>query len=178
MDYTLKKALEELISAPVTPEKMAKMKDFDWSEYRAEAEMYWEPLDSLEGLQQASNLKNISLDGNHIEDLTPLANMLDLEEIWLYANNVKSVEPLKNLTKLKTLLLDTNKNLTDISALAHCTSLEYLNISQTQVTDIQVLQKLENLKKLSIYRTPIDMNKDENFETLKILAQRGVEIHQ
>lgn len=178
MNHILKKALDELISPPIIPEKMEKMKDFDWSEYRAEAEMYWEPLNSLEGLEQAQNLQKISLDGNHIEDLTPLANMLDLEEIWLYSNNVKSIEPLKNLVKLKTLLLDTNKNLTDISALAGCTGLEYLNISQTQVTDIQVLQKLENLKKLSIYRTPIDMNKDENFETLKVLAQRNVEIHQ
>jgi len=178
MDSTLKKVLEELSSPPITPEKMAKMSHFDWTEYRAEARLYWEPLDSLDGLEEAKNLKNISLDGSYIQDLTPLANMLDLEEIWLYANNVKSVEPLKNLTKLKTLMLETNKNLADISALAGCKSLEYLDISETQVAHIQVLQKLENLKKLGIYRTPIDMSKDENSETLKILVERGVKIQQ
>src|SRR5262249_13948777 len=67
---------------------------------------------NLAGLEWATNLLVLRLDGNQISDLTPLTNMVHLA--WLSASN--------NL-------------IADISPLSHLPNLQYLDLSQNQITN-------------------------------------------
>ena len=71
---------------------------------------------SLEGLQFAVNLRDLSLAGDNVSDFGPLADLEGLEVLNLSFNELADLSGLENLTNLTLLDLE-NNNITDISAL-------------------------------------------------------------
>lgn len=63
-----------------------------------------------------------------LEDVSPLASMINLKHLNLSKNNIRDVSPLNSLVKLSELHLNHN-NITDISSLTALTSLLELNVS-------------------------------------------------
>lgn len=95
---------------------------------------------SLEDLNYLPNLRQLSLYGQRIMDLTPLAG-LHLTRLCLAKNEIMDVSPLKNCTYLTELNLAWNP-IEDISPLAGLTHLKKINLSYTQVLDIAPLAAL------------------------------------
>jgi len=50
-------------------------------------------------------LEGLWLDSNKIDDVSPLANLINLRELWLVNNNIDDISPLMSLTNLEYLYL-------------------------------------------------------------------------
>ena len=85
--------------------------------------------------QKLEEIKNLTLWGNELEDISILANLSNLEIASLSINKIKNLETLKNLTNLKELYL--RKNLID------------------DFKQIENLKNLQNLKILSLVDNPV-----------------------
>ena len=109
----------------------------------------------LTGLEYATSLQVVSLVGNQIQDLRPLAGLIHLELVAFDSNPISDISPLANLTNLKHLRLASNRFITDITPLQNLTNLTYLSLADTNITDITALTNLVNLEILRINRTLI-----------------------
>lgn len=134
----------------------------------------------LTGLENFSNLKNLNLSANPIEDLKPIENLTNLENLQLYYglmifsgidynNEIKNVYVIGNLTNLYRLDI-TNCKLEDISFLANLNNLVSLDLQQNQISDISPLKNLTNLSYLSLGSNNIsnigDLSNLTNLNTL------------
>ena len=113
------------------------------------------------------NLEILNLNANEVEDISPLMNLTQLVNLNLGANRIKDASPLKNLHRLTTLhlggrvsviyhlsewslLVRTNENQIDASALATLTTLKTLDLSHNGITDISGLSDLTQLTTLNL----------------------------
>ena len=102
---------------------------------------------NLAGLQFAVNLTNLSLAGDDVSDLTPIADLTNLTTLNLNFNGLSDLSPLENLTSLSNLFLSEN-NITDISALVansglgedDTIDLTFNPLSSQALEDIETLQ--------------------------------------
>ncbi|KAA0548449.1 hypothetical protein FZW96_07700 [Bacillus sp. BGMRC 2118] len=104
-------------------------------------------IESIEGLQYATNLQELALNWNQIQDISALANLTNLKKLYLDGNEITDLTPLMNLTNLDNLGLSM-RTVTDIEPISHLTKLTYLNLSDHHVTDIHPLSNLTNLERL------------------------------
>ncbi|MDE0299504.1 MAG: leucine-rich repeat domain-containing protein [Candidatus Poribacteria bacterium] len=104
---------------------------------------------SLTGLEFATELQYLSVGGNNIVDLSPIASLSNINSLFLEKNNIADLSPLKGLTKLTSLYL-TNNNISDISPLSGLINLEFLFLAGNQLSGISTLSDLTNLKALSV----------------------------
>ena len=137
-DANLRRALEAYlgkeIDAPITVADMEVLTDLD-------AKLA--SIIDLTGLEFATNLTLLFLDGNAIADVSPLANLTNLTLLGL-GDNVADVSPLANLTNLTYLSLS-NNSITDVSPLAGLTNLKHLFLGNNSITDVSPLANLTNL---------------------------------
>ena len=151
-------------------------------------------IDSIAGLEHATNLTTLYLDYNSINDITPLAGLTSLTTLHIEGNRVDRIGPLAGLTNLTSLHLSDNRvgrleplagltNLTelllhfndavDLTPLAGLTNLTTLNLSENYIEDLTPLAGLTNLRTLELRynRRLTDVNplaRLVNLETLKL----------
>ena len=101
-------------------------------------------ISDLTGLESATNLHRLHLDGNKLTDISALAGLTNLRRLNLNDNKLTDISALAGLTNLIALYLDGNK-LTDISALAGLTNLRRLGLGNNNISDISALAGLTNL---------------------------------
>ena len=117
-------------------------------------------ISDLTGLEGATNLKSLWLDGeevgqgtwrnsNSVSDLSPLAGLTRLEELDLWVNSVSDISPLAGLTNLKHLGFVGN-NISDVSVLAGLTNLESLFLDGNPISGISPLAGLTELTRLGL----------------------------
>ncbi|MBF0713191.1 leucine-rich repeat domain-containing protein, partial [Gemella sp. GH3] len=94
----------------------------------------WANIFSLEGLENAVNLKNLNLANNFIEDITPISKITTLEDLNINNNKIKDANSLSKLTNLKKLSI--RKNI--------ITNLEFLNNIPVEELDISYNGILKN----------------------------------
>ena len=122
-------------------------------------------ISDLTGLEGATNLKSLRLEGeevaagtwnnsNSVSDLSPLAGLTRLEELDLWKNSVSDISPVANLTHLIHLGLGGN-SISDISALAGLTNIKSLFLDGNNITDISSVTGLTNLTRLGLDNNPI-----------------------
>ncbi|MCA1031425.1 leucine-rich repeat domain-containing protein [Bacillus timonensis] len=102
-------------------------------------------IESLEGLQYAVNLMDLSVYGNSISDLTPIQNLTQLSYLDLDDNQISDLTPIANLTNLSMLWITYNP-ITDLNPLANLQALTDVFISGTDISDITVLESLTSLQ--------------------------------
>ena len=114
-------------------------------------------ISDLTGLEFATNLTWLSLDGNQIKSISALAGLTNLEALGLSGNQITDLSALKGLTKLWWLGLDglDGNQITDIAALAGLTNLRVLYIGHNQITDISALAGLTKLTHLYLWNNQI-----------------------
>ena len=115
----------------------------------------------LTGLESATNLIRLNLDGefvqaaaglvnsNSISDLSPLAGLNKLAWLNLRSNSLSDISPLAGLTNLTRLDLRSNL-ISDISPLAELYQLTQLLLNYNSITDISPLAGLNKLTDLSL----------------------------
>lgn len=124
-------------------------------------------LTTIETLAQLTNLTELDISNNVIDNIGILSLMLDLETVKLSNNPITSIAGLSACKKLQYLdishcdiasltslndkvllqtLLASNNKIVDISELENCTALETLDVEANLVENISVLPALPNLK--------------------------------
>ena len=170
-DLNLKSAIREELNLPdeipLTQQEMLKLTKLEANQREIER---------LGGLEHAINLELLSLWGNRISDVSPLANLIGLTYLDLAGNDVSDVSPLADLTALTRLNVGWNEiidvsplanlkalrhltlvanEIIDISPLANLTQLEELRIDDNRIVDISPLENLVNLMDLKLVGNPI-----------------------
>ena len=112
--------LGKLPDASITRTEMASLTYFDASNSIS--------IRTLTGLEFATNLKQLDLSGNSLENISPLSGLTNLEGLYITgSSHITDISPLSNLTNLTILNLRGN-GIIDISPLSNLTNLEELSL--------------------------------------------------
>ena len=123
----------------------------------------------LTGLEHAINLTWLSLGGNEIRNLRPLAGLNQLETLYLWVNPISDISPLANLIQLRDLDLG-GCEISDIMPLATLIQLRHLNLRYNSIKDITPLKNLTELLELRLNDNRIaDVSPLANLTMLKDL---------
>ena len=111
----------------------------------------------LTGLEFATNLRALWLDGNRITDVSALSELPYLRYLNLERNNITDVSTLvPGLSGLKDLELHLSRNsISDISSMAGLANLKKLYLGQNLISDISVVADLTNLTTLYLTQNSI-----------------------
>ena len=108
-------------------------------------------ISNLTGLEFASRVESLTINGSLITDLSPVLHLTQLKSLHL--NNIKTdISPIAKLTGITR--LNINKSSLNISPLASLTRLTHLRITNSSITGISSLS-LEELTSLSITNSSI-----------------------
>ena len=108
----------------------------------------------LTGLEHAINLTWLSLGGNEIRNLRPLAGLNQLETLSVWVNPISDISPLANLTQLRALDLG-GCQISNIMSLAALIQLRSLNLRFNSIEDLTPLANLTELTKLNLSHNKI-----------------------
>ena len=126
----------------------------------------------LTGLEFADNLTWLSIPGNQITDLIPIAGLTRLETLYMWLTPISDISPLANLTELRN--LDAGGcRISDISPLENLTQLTRINLRHNRIIDIEPLAHLTRLKRLQL-----NSNRITDVSALAgIVSLESLEIH-
>ena len=111
-------------------------------------------IESLQGLELATELQHLQLRSNQIVDIRPLANLKKLDTLIILENRITDISPLANLTQLVELNVRDNP-IYDVSPLSNLRVLKYLDVSRCQIIDITPLERLTKLRVLQLNHNQI-----------------------
>ncbi len=121
------------------------------------------------GLLYIENINALSCNNKGIQSLDGIEQLTELKSLFLNHNEIQDLTPLKELTGLYTLYLS-NNSIQDISALSELKSLTELAIQKNNIQDITPLESLSELQSLYTRNNTIyDFSPLDNLE-LKVLA--------
>ena len=104
----------------------------------------WTTLTSMPDLSNLTNLETIKITNSSIKDLTPIANCTNLKEINFNNNNISNVKPLENMSNLTTLRLENNSLFDTYSFVAEDGS------TKTEKT-VEIFANLNKMKLENLY---------------------------
>jgi Leucine-rich repeat (LRR) protein len=123
----------------------------------------------IKGLEQFPNLEKLSISGGdknstigylpNLKVFSPSTGekphdiykgLPNLEELDLEYNYLEELPDFSSLSKLKVLNLSENHDLSNIEGLRHLKSLKQLNLYDTNIKDLSVLNTLEHLKEVNL----------------------------
>lgn len=120
--------------------------------------------DVADVLKYCTDLEYMDIGHNALTDLSFLSNMKNLKVlIAAISYTITDVSPIANCTQLEYLELFSNR-IVDVSPLANLKDLQYLNICNNSIVDASPLYSLKNLKRLWIANNPLS---DEQKELLQ-----------
>lgn len=142
---------------------------------------------SLEGLEHATNLwkikirnnpnfdlrtlstlpklSSLTINNNQIQDLQQLSGLKNLTFLHLSDNEISDLTPLSGLSNLETLVLSNNQ-IKDLKPLSGLNSLEELLLENNQIKDLSPVAGLTKLRLIHIAGNPFDVKEPNNEETL------------
>jgi len=138
----------------------------------------------------AATLHHLDLRQIPVEDLRPLANLVNLESLFVSSPLVTDLRPLSEHTALKILCLD-DTQVRDLRPLSRLTLLVRLELMSTPVEDVGPLEGLFQLEFLNLLKTRvsdlnplanlgsldtlcIDVNEDTDLAPIRKLLRRGL----
>jgi hypothetical protein len=96
------------------------------------------------------SIEDLNLSYNHIEDISPLANLKNLKTLSLYYNQISDLTPLSGLVSLKSLYLGNNQ-ITDLEPISKLENLEFLDLSENKFfLNLSPISGLKYLKYLNL----------------------------
>ena len=167
-DTNLRAAIAEALgkspNAPITVEEMERLKELGAHDPPDRG------IQDLTGLQFATNLEVLILGwwragtggaGNPVNDLSPIAGLLNLRRLYLIGTPVSDLSPLRGLTNLTELHLN-DTPVSDILPVRGLTNLTHFSVHGTLVTDLSPIAGLINLTNLAF--------SSENLSDISLLA--------
>jgi Leucine-rich repeat (LRR) protein len=126
----IERALGKKSGAQITEANMATLTELNVPSYTS--------ISNLTGLEFATNLTVLNLQGKSLSDISALSGLTNLTALNLGQNKVSDISALSGLTKLTALNLNFNK-VSDISALSGLINLTSLNLNFSKVSDLSCL---------------------------------------
>jgi hypothetical protein len=128
-------------------------------------------------LQKITSIEELDLTGNqYIQNIEPLAQLVNLRTLKLSATAINDITPIRNLTELEELNLFHTK-VQDLTPLKYSNKIKKLNIGQTGVSDITVVEKMAALQSLEMSGTPVvDFNPVSNLTSLQKIDLKATRI--
>ena len=111
-------------------------------------------LRGLTALRDLTNLRRLDLSGNHLTGISSLSGLTNLTHLYLDENNISDISPLSGLSNLTELSFHDN-NVSDLSPLRDLTNLRVLDFNRNNASDISALRGLTNLIWLQIWSNNI-----------------------
>lgn len=145
LENGLKLILNKPVDSPLTSSDLEQLTVVDLSNAG---------IQSLSGLEYATNLTHLRLYGNEIEDLTPLKHLDQLREIDVSNNYITSIDPLADLKQLGRLYIS-NNSISSIEVVRGFTRLHTFYASGNQIYSLSALSELDHLKWLEISNNEI-----------------------
>ena len=133
-------ALDKAPGTPIAPAEMATLNRFEPRNAN---------ISDLTGLESATNLTKLNLNGNNISDISAVSGLTQLARLNLGGNLITDISAVAGLTHLTSLSLWGN-SVSDISAVSGLTNLTELNVDINVISDISVVSGLINLTKLRL----------------------------
>lgn len=156
-----KKLHKEDLSSPVTKNELAGIDIIESSESGLDGNELWK-LKSLEGLQYATGLTVLELNGVQIVDFNPLKGLSGLESISVnggYAGDnaqlkgeksaLKDITPIGEMKQLKILQIS-GTQLKDIISIGNLKNLQVLDLTDNEISDISCLKDVPIASGLSL----------------------------
>ncbi|PAT02695.1 hypothetical protein CI105_01675 [Candidatus Izimaplasma bacterium ZiA1] len=104
----------------------------------------------LDGLQCFQNLTSLSLTGQSFKDISEISALKNIQKISLVDTHVVSIDSFKNLSKVNELTISNTKTLQSVTGVEEMTKLEYLDLSDNGIVNVEDLDQLVNLKELRL----------------------------
>ena len=172
-DRLRKAAMRDLTELSAIQRQISDLTGLEFATNLIELELNGNSISDLSALSGLENLTHLYLRGNDITDVEPLRDLTQLELLWVANNSVSDVEPLRDLTQLEVLWL-TNNSVSDISALAGLVNLRDLRFPNNSVSDVSALAGLVNLRHLRFPNNSVsDVAPLSGLENLKVLRLAG-----
>lgn len=138
--------------------------------------MSYNQISDISMLSGLSNLTILALSNNQISDISPLSGLHKLRHLDVHDNDIADITPLAGLSRLETLFIRYN-DISDISVLAGLKSLRHLDIHGNHSSDLSALADLSSLEQLHLQFNQIsDISPLAGLSKLRILRLRRNEI--
>lgn len=111
-------------------------------------------INDISPLADLVNLRMLDLGKANVANIAPLARLNNLQYLYLNDTQVADIKPLSQLNNLRKLDLN-NTKVTDVEPLASLYNLQELSLNQTKITDLMPLARLNNLRELSLRITQV-----------------------
>ncbi len=142
-------------------------------------------ISSLAGLEYATNIQELDVCHNYINDITPLAGLTNLRKLVLNHNHIRDISALSGLVNLEHLDIHDNFHISDISVLSGMSGLQTVILRGNAISDISVFSALTDLQTLYIENNDIsDISVLTALTTLtdldlrdNPLSEEAIEIH-
>ena len=133
-------------------------------------------LDAIGEQLRKLGIRGIDLSMTRIDDIAPLADLIELQSLSLWRTTVSDLTPLANLTALQRIDLD-GTLVSDLSPLSNLTALESLELGGTSVSDLTPLSNLTGLQRLYLMETKVsDLSPLANLTALESLGLGGASV--
>ena len=131
--------------------------EFDHLSNLTELVLWGNQIEDISALAAMTNLTNLSLSQNNITDVSALAGLTNLVILDIGDADIKDVSPLAGLINLQDLsILAAKLKDEDLSNLSGLTNLRELALSHNSITDISALAELTGLTKLWFFENKIE----------------------
>ena len=100
-------------------------------------------LDSIEGIEEITSLKNINIDWTTLTSMPNLSNLTNLETIKI-----------------------TNSSIKDLTPIANCTNIKEINFNNNNISNVKTLENMSNL-------TTLRLENNSLFDTYSFVAEDG-----
>lgn len=126
-------------------------------------------IQSLAGLEYATNLTTLYLNQNEITNLEPLKGLTKLEQLDLSQNPIEELDPITTLVRLQTLKLN-EVRVDDWSPLSDLTEIRELHLEQNQIEDLEFAKPFKKIRTLNLANNQIQSIEElTNLTTLTTL---------
>lgn len=164
---------------------LAKINENPMSKMQLAMELEKEDMEANITADDLAKATNLNLDGMELDDYKFLELATDLDSLSLGYNlglDDEGLQSIRNLTKLHKLVLD-GTNITDLSPLSNLNDLEVLDIAETNVSSLEPIKGLLNIKELTAYELcedepnqVFDFSALSNFTKMEKLDVTGVNL--
>ncbi|EDY83113.1 Leucine Rich Repeat domain protein [Verrucomicrobiia bacterium DG1235] len=130
-------------------------------------------ISDLTGIEYATNLTELTLRFQTIEELSPLASLANLEQLDLSGNPITDLTQLGSLAQLRVLSIS-EAEITDLTPLASLSSLQWLFLSKNSISNLSPIAGIATLSYLDFEDNPIaDFSPLSQITTLTTLNLRN-----
>ena len=132
-------------------------------------------------ITKLDKLESLKINGNYDKcDFKDFESVSNLKELVIYGNDIENMDKLVNNKNLEVLILSRVSNDIDMKIISKFTNLKQLELNSNAISNFEEIAKLSNLRVLSVYNENLDdlspIKELVNLEKLKIQTKKVSDI--